>query len=209
MASAFPAAPSFAGNAAYQENVAALEHAYNTTLAGDQQTLKDDWMNASYQRTLMGKGEVLAEQSNEHKANAGGILESGINAGRRANIQTGYANKRAAITNKVGEAEGKIKLGEQRAHEETEGKINKEITNATEKQKAELEKGEAREPEATAALGPHPGAEQTVKNIFPGGQKEQAAYGKAQSHYATPAQQAEANAQKRREEAVLKQKKGK
>jgi hypothetical protein len=146
----FASAPTFPGNAEYQANVAALEHQYQTELAGDQEAMKDDWRNATYQRALMGKGEPNALQTNEEKENKAGLLESGVNANRRAQIATAYGQKRAGLTLKIGEQENDTAHKEKVQGENTTNKLGQLVANATEKRKAEFEASPAREPNAGA-----------------------------------------------------------
>src|SRR5580692_6928612 len=118
-AEAFPAGDP--RNAQYFQTLAALEHAYNTTLAGDKEALTNDKSNSEYQQTLLTKAEPGTYKTNQAKANAGGILESGVNAGRRGTIATQYAQKRYTVQHGLQENEGKIRHGEEEAKYKLEG----------------------------------------------------------------------------------------
>ena len=126
-AEAFPAGDP--RNAKYFENLTALEHAYNTTLGGDKEALSKDKTNAEYQQSLLTKAEPGTYAANRAKANAGGILESGVNAARRAMIASQYAQKRFAISHGLQEKEGalrKIDEGAQYTRESGRGKAANE-----------------------------------------------------------------------------------
>ena len=104
-------------NALYASNLAALEHQYNTTLAIDQESLKNYRANSEYSQRLIGNQEPLGYQANQNKANTEGLLNSGINASRRGTLAANYANRRFAITKGLQQNEGRIKAAEQRAKE--------------------------------------------------------------------------------------------
>jgi hypothetical protein len=106
-----PAAAFAAGdprNAEYGENIAALEHAYNTTLAGDAETLGDAKSNAAYQRSLIGQAEPGGYRSEADKASSGGILESGVNAQNRATLASKYADQRFKVAKSLQETTDKV-----------------------------------------------------------------------------------------------------
>jgi len=163
------ASSAFAGNATYQSEIAAIEHAYQTSLADDQEALKDDFRNATYQRALMGKAEPQQLQANEQKANKGGLLESGINSTRRANILTNAAQKRSAVTQKLGQAEGTTARNEENLANNSVDKYGTAVANATERRKAEIESSEAHTtptPAQTTTPGPTvPGSTTPISSL--------------------------------------------
>jgi hypothetical protein len=148
-------------NAKYFENLAALEHAYNTTLAGDQETLANDKTNAEYQQGLLTKAEPGTYKANQAKANAGGILESGVNAGRRGTIASQYGQKRYTITHGLQENEGRLRKADETAkytYESGRGKAANEALS--EGYKALLEQ----QPNESAPKAPTPPAQQQAIN---------------------------------------------
>lgn len=137
-------------NAKYFENIAALEHAYNTTLANDKEALSNDQTNAQYQQSLLSKAEPGAYHANQHKANAEGLLESGVNAERRGTIASQYAQKRYTIQHGLQEDEGKIRKNEEAEQYKYESGRGKDATEALgEGYKALLEQ----QPNESAAQG--------------------------------------------------------
>lgn len=156
-------------NAAYFQTLASLEHQYNTTLAGDKEQLGNSKTNATYQQGLLGQAEPRSYQANQHRANAGGLLESGVNAERRGTIGADYANKRFNITHGLQETEGRISRSEQEAQERRDqGKAAAANTALSEGYKSLLER-EPNEPVApTAAV--NPGGVRTIEGpAGPGG----------------------------------------
>lgn len=128
-------------NAAYFQTLANLEHQYNTTLAGDKERLQNSRTNATYQQGLIGQREPGSYKANSHRANAGGILESGVNAERRGTIGQEYANKRYGVTHGLQETEGSISRNEQGAKERLElGKSGAANTALMEGYKSLLER---------------------------------------------------------------------
>lgn len=107
-------------NAAYFQTLASLEHQYNTTLANNKTRLGSSRENAAYQQGILGQREPQSYKANQHRANAGGIAESGVNAERRGTIGQDYANKRFSITHGLQETEGSISASEQAAKERLE-----------------------------------------------------------------------------------------
>ena len=91
----------------YAANQSALEHQYETTLAGDKETLQDNRTSAAYQRSLIAKQEPLSYKANEAKSNAEGLLESGVNAGRRGNLAADFISKGTSVSQKMTQAEAR------------------------------------------------------------------------------------------------------
>lgn len=146
-------------NAQYFQTLASLEHQYNTTLAGDKQKLASSRSNALYQQGLIGEREPGSYKANEHRANAGGLLESGVNAERRGTIGQEYANKRFGVSHGLQETEGSLSQNDQSAKDDLEaGRANAANTALSEGYKALLE----REPNETARAA-NPGAVRTVE----------------------------------------------
>jgi hypothetical protein len=63
---------------------------------------------AQYGQGLLTQREPLSYKANQHRANAGGIAESGVNAERRGTIGADYANKRFQITSGLQNTEGRL-----------------------------------------------------------------------------------------------------
>jgi hypothetical protein len=142
-------------NAKYFENLAALEHAYNTTLADDKETLSNDQTNAQYQQSLLTKAEPVAYRNNQHKANAGGILESGVNAERRGTIATQYAQKRYTVQHGLQEDEGKVRKNEeaeQYKYESGRGKAANEALSEGYKNLLETQPNETPQPSGSGVV---------------------------------------------------------
>jgi hypothetical protein len=166
-ASAFPSGDP--RNAEYGETVAAAEHAYNTTLAGDKETLSDSTSNAAYQRSLMGLAEPAGYRTEANRASAGGILESGINAQNRGSLTSKYAESRFKVTKGLQEATDRYNKDNANAEYERNAKLSKASTTALGKgYEALLKEG----PDEQAPAAPtNPGAIRTnYPNVVdPGG----------------------------------------
>jgi hypothetical protein len=121
------------GKLAYQENKASSEYG---------RQLGTDRANSQYRQGLLSQQEPGSYRTNQARANAGGILESGINARNRGGIATNYANKRFSLGQGLKEQEGGLARNlakEQEANQEgqhragltalEEGKANLLATN--------------------------------------------------------------------------------
>lgn len=156
-------------NAQYFQTLASLEHQYNTTLAGDKQKLSDSRSNAVYQQGLLGEKEPGSYKANEHRANAGGLLESGVNAERRGTIGQEYANKRFGVSHGLQETEGSISQNDQSAKEGLESGRANAANTALEKGYEALMKQEPNDT-AAASRAANPGGIRTIQGpAGPGG----------------------------------------
>jgi hypothetical protein len=144
----------YSGDATYNQEVAAAQHAFETSLYGDQEALKDAWANASYQRNLMGKSQPEALESNANRMNSEGLLESGANTAARTSILNAAQQRRNAISNSLAQNETKTAKAEEAAEIEGKDKIAGAVTASSDraaKAKAESEERQAREASAAAA----------------------------------------------------------
>ena len=116
------AAP-YAGDSGYKQVVAEAQHGYETSLYGDQETLKDAWANATYQRQLMGLEQPAALKANAARMNPAGLLESGANASARTSALNAAAEKRNSVFNNLSQTEGRITADEAAKKVEGEDKI--------------------------------------------------------------------------------------
>lgn len=107
-------------NANYFQTLAQLEHQEQSTLAGLNERESSARSAATYRQGLLGQQEPQSYKANQHRANAGGIAESGVNAERRGTIATDYANKRYAVTNNLQNTENQIGRARQQAKEARE-----------------------------------------------------------------------------------------
>lgn len=111
----------------YAANQAALEHQYETTLAGDKETLQNNRTNAAYQRSLIAQQEPNSYKANQQRANSEGLLESGVNAGRRGNLQAGFVNQGTSISQKMTQAEARRTAADNIAREGESDATNKNL----------------------------------------------------------------------------------
>lgn len=95
--------------AAYFQQLAALQHQYDTSLAGNAEGLTNARSNAVYGEGQLTQQEPRSYQQNERTANKGGILESGVNAERRGTIAQQYAAKRAQVQKGLLGTEGQLR----------------------------------------------------------------------------------------------------
>ncbi len=117
-------------NAKYGEEMAALlkqrEDRKGELISGR----GENQANAKYGETQLTQAEPGTYRNNQHRANAGGIAESGINAQRRGGIATDYANKRFNIQRGLTSAENRINRENKRAEENYEGGSARAATKA-------------------------------------------------------------------------------
>jgi hypothetical protein len=157
--------------AEYGETIAAAKHAFETTLAGDQEVLSDATSNAAYQRSLMGLAEPAGYRSEGQRASAGGILESGVNAQQRGSLASKYAEGRVKITKGLTETTDRVKRLNENAESRRESEYAKAATTALGKGYEALTK---EGPDETAPPAPpaptNPGGVKTVTGpAGPGG----------------------------------------
>jgi hypothetical protein len=103
-------------NALYFSNLAALEHQKANSLSGIAEQRNLARANTKYGEGQLTQHEPGSYKANAHRANQGGILESGVNAERRGTIGSEYANKRYQLTHGLQENEGRFNKGEQEAN---------------------------------------------------------------------------------------------
>ncbi len=150
----------------YAANQSALEHQYETTLAGDKETLQDNRTNSEYQRSLIAKQEPLSYKANEQKNNAEGLLESGVNAGRRGNIQADFVSKGTSINQKMTQAEARRVAADNIARESEQSGTAKNLAGYTnDKLKWEAEHPPPPPPEPAASTPAAPGAAPTAAPV--------------------------------------------
>lgn len=126
-------------NAAYYENIAALKHAEETTLARGGEERARATAAATYNEGQLSKAEPLSYRANQYRANNEGLLESGVNAGRRGGIATNYAGKRFAVARGLKETTERIARGEAAAKEARATGEARAATNASIEGKRYLE----------------------------------------------------------------------
>lgn len=149
-------------NAKYFETLANLEHQYQTSLGSSKEARTNARANALYNRGLIGQREPQSYKANTHRANAGGLLESGVNAERRGTIGQEYANKRFSVVKGLQEREGSLSAGEQRALEDRElGRGNAATSALGEGYKALMEQ-QLMTPEPATAAAVNPGGVRTI-----------------------------------------------
>jgi hypothetical protein len=157
----------------FAANQAALEHQYGTTLAGDQETLQNERTNAAYQRSLIAKQEPISFKANEARANTEGLLESGVNAGRRGNIQADFVSKGTSVSQKMTQAEARRLAADNIARESEQTGTSKNIAAyQNDKLKWEEEHPPLPPPEAAPAAAPaaNPGGAKVLTGpVGPGG----------------------------------------
>lgn len=136
-ASPFPAGDP--RNAQYFENIAALKHAEETTLARNSETEARAKAAATYQEGQYTKAEPLSYRANQFRSNNEGLLESGVNAGRRGNIATDYAGKRYAVQTGLKGTQERIARSNKEAREGRETGEARAGTNAQVEAKRWLE----------------------------------------------------------------------
>jgi hypothetical protein len=149
-------------NAQYFQTLASLNHQYNTTLANDKETLSNAESNANYQRGLLGQKEPLSYKANQHRSNAGGLLESGVNAERRGTIGAEYSNRRGAIAQALQKTQGSVSKADQGALE------NRQLGEGQAAITGYKEGAERVEKEPTNQFGPvNPGGVRTITGTGP------------------------------------------
>ncbi len=108
-------------NAQYGETLAALLKQREDAKAELIKGRGENQANAAYSESQLTQNEPNTYRANTHRANAGGILESGINAQRRGGIATDYANKRFNVQRGLTQAENRINRQNTAAEERYSG----------------------------------------------------------------------------------------
>ena len=121
----------YTGDAGYNQTVAEAQHAYETSLYGDQETLKNAWANATYQRQLMGLEQPAALKANAARMNSAGLLESGANASSRTSVLNAAAEKRNTVLNNLTQTEEHITAAETAAKIKGEDELVKGVNAAS------------------------------------------------------------------------------
>ncbi len=116
--------------AEYGEQIAALlkqrEDRKGELIAGR----GENQAQAKYRESQLTQNEPNTYRANQHRANAGGIATSGINAQRRGGIATDYANKRFSVQQGLTAAENRINRQNKQAEETYEGGSARAATTA-------------------------------------------------------------------------------
>lgn len=138
-------------NAKYFENLAALEHTLNNTLAGDQQALEDAGASYKYGTGELDRQLPLTLQATRNTANSQGLLESGQLAQRAGSVEAKYAAQRGQLTSNYQSQVDRINQSEHSAQESFNlGRTR----SATEAREEALKQTESEAPNEHAGSGP-------------------------------------------------------
>ena len=140
-------------NAKYFENLAALEHTLNNTLASDQQDRTDALSAYNYSAGELERELPLSLQTTRNTANAHGLLESGQLAQAAGGVEAKYAAQRGKLVSGLQSEENKLNQNETSAREGFNLGRSKAATAALEEGKTELEK-EAPDEQAAPTTAP-------------------------------------------------------
>jgi hypothetical protein len=157
-------------NAKYFENLAALEHTLNNTLASDQQDRTDALSAYNYSTGELGQQLPLSLQATRNTANAHGLLESGQLAQAAGGVEAKYAAQRGKLISGQQSEENKLNENETSAKEAFNLGRSKAATAALEEGKTELEKEGPDEQAAPSAAAAAPAASAAPTGV---GQKAQ------------------------------------
>ncbi len=138
-------------NAQYGENLAALLKQREGRKAELIQGRGENQASAAYRESQLTQNEPETYRANQHRANAGGIASSGINAQRRGGIARDYANKRFGVQQGLTSAENRINRQNKQAEETYEGGASRAATTALEAGRRNLEEHPPESPYAKAA----------------------------------------------------------
>lgn len=147
--SAVPSAPPAAAtpfpegdprNAKYFENLAALEHTLNNTLAADKQDLTDAQSAYNYSTGELERQLPLTLRATRNTANAHGLLESGQLAQAAGGVEAKYAQQRGRLASGLQASENKVHQAEQSAREAFNLGRQRDAVTALEEGKTEAEK---------------------------------------------------------------------
>lgn len=144
-------------NAKYFENLAALEHTLNNTLAGDKQDLEDAQSSYNYSTGELERQLPLTLQTTRNTSNAHGLLESGQLTQATGTVEAKYAAARGKLTSALQADENKVHQDERSSREVFNLGRSKAATAALEESKSELEKegpDEQTSPPAAPAAAP-------------------------------------------------------
>lgn len=132
------AAPTDSRDAQYYETVGRLEHQLKTTLAGDEESLRNAKTAYQYNNSLISQNEPKQYAANRYRAVNEGVAQSGVNTGRIGGLGAGFLNQRAKLTTGLQEGEGRIHRAEQSSRDETQAKENEQLKAAEERAKNAL-----------------------------------------------------------------------
>lgn len=160
-APAAPAGASSAQNALYFATAAELAHAYEHTLASDQEALSDDQAAYRANQGKLNAAEPTAQTNIRNRANEEGLATSGIE-GQRADQQTAsFARSMGALTTTRQQDMDKINRGMTEAGESYADKLK---TNLADRE-SEVQKEAVSNAEKDPTLGATPAA--TVAPAMP------------------------------------------
>jgi hypothetical protein len=141
-------------NGKYFENLGALEHQLNNSLAGDQRDLTSAQSAYDYSTGQLDRQLPLTLQGTRNTANAQGLLESGQLAQRAGTVEAKYAAQRGRLTSNLQQEEGRVHQAENSANESFNLGRSRAAQQAREEGKAELEKQRPNEPQTAPAPAP-------------------------------------------------------
>jgi hypothetical protein len=172
--------------ATYWATAAELGHQYEHTLAADTEVLADDKALMLAKQGTLDAAQPTDLTNIRNKANAEGLLSSGIEQQRTGLQQAAYTRSRGALSTGFQQESNKESRAMSEAGESYTDKMRTALAGAEERQSKKAEEQASKDPTLGApppspSLGPHPGAEAAVKAAFPGGTAEQRAWIKQQA----------------------------
>jgi hypothetical protein len=160
--------------ALYTETAAALAHQYEHTLASNQEALENDQTALKAGQGKLDQAEPLQLTGIRNRANAEGLLSSGIEAQRTGTQQTGYLTSRNQLQTNFQQQQSRINRANSEAGENLIDKLGTELAGAQKRQQAEAENQAKSNPTLGApAPPPKPAAPAAVPRLQVVSQKAQ------------------------------------
>jgi hypothetical protein len=160
--------------ALYWSTAAELGHQYEHTLASDQEALENDKTSLLAGQNKLDRAEPLQLTNIRNRANAEGLLSSGIEAQRTGTQQAGYLTSRNQLQTNFQEQQNRINRANSEAGESYTDKMGTNLAGAESRQRAEAEKQAEKAPTLGAPAPPQaPRAPAAVPNLQVIGQKAQ------------------------------------
>jgi hypothetical protein len=104
-------------NGKYFENLAALQHQLDASLAGDQQDLTGAQVGYDYSTGQLDRQLPLTLQGTRNTANSQGLLESGQLAQRSGSVEARYAAQRGRLASNLQQEQNRVHQAESQAQD--------------------------------------------------------------------------------------------
>lgn len=140
--------------ALYWSTAAELGHQYEHTLASDQEALENDQTALRAGQSKLDRAEPLQLTNIRNRANAEGLLSSGIEAQRTGTQQAGYLTSRNQLQTNFQEQQNKINRANSEAGESYADRMGTNLAGAEKRQQEESQRIAEKAPTLGAPAAP-------------------------------------------------------